>query len=169
MHVLVEISIYVACYSSCMCVCVCVLVIPRDSCSHFLHDRWKLRPETCNASLSQYYLKMKLVDFAWLVALLSSYGMICLSWQQLPAIQRTNFQQLAAYQHDSSICTTNQNAIGVKSRERDCQSKFCLLSTDHVQQLKAWPNLAPTPADYIVLLLFLCVRKQLPGCTVANT
>ena len=45
------------------------------------------------------------------------------------------------------------------------QPKFCLPqhNTDHVQ-LKAWPNLAPTPADYIAATV-LCVHKQLPGCT----
>ena len=67
-------------------VVVCVCVILRDSCSHFLRDHWKLRLETCNASLSQYYLEIKLMDF-WLVALLSSYGMICSPRQRLPAIQ----------------------------------------------------------------------------------
>ena len=38
------------------------------------------------------------------------------------AQRRTNSSQQAAYQHDSSICTTKQTATRVKSRERDCQS-----------------------------------------------
>ena len=54
--------------------------------SHFLRDRWKLRPKTCNASLTQYHLEIKLVNFG-LVALLSSYGMICSPWRMLPAVQ----------------------------------------------------------------------------------
>ena len=61
-------------------------VIPRDSCSHFLRDCWKLRPRTCNASLTQYYLEIKLVNFGS-VALLSSYGVICSPRRLLPAIQ----------------------------------------------------------------------------------
>ena len=41
--------------------------------------------------------------------------------------------------------------------------------TDRMQ-LKARPNLAPTPADYIAFpVAVLCVHKQLPGYTVANT
>ena len=35
---------------------------------------------------------------------------------------RTNLPQQAAYQHDSSICTTNHTVTWVKSREQDCQS-----------------------------------------------
>ena len=70
----------------CVCEWVSLWVIPRDSCSHFLRDRCKLRPETCNASLTQYYLEMKLVNFG-LIALLSSYGMICSPRRLLPAIQ----------------------------------------------------------------------------------
>ena len=69
-----------------VCLWVSEWVIPWDSCSHFLRDRWKLRPKTCNASLTQYYLEMKLVNFG-LVALLLSYGMIYSPWRQLPAIQ----------------------------------------------------------------------------------
>ena len=67
-------------------VCVCECVIPRDTCSHFLRDRWKLKSKTCNASLTQYYLEIKLVNFES-VALLSSYGMICSPRRLLPAIQ----------------------------------------------------------------------------------
>ena len=51
------------------------------------------------------------------------------------------------------------------------QPKFCLPqhTTDHVQ-LKAQPNLAPTPADYIAFPApVLCLHKQLLGYTVANT
>ena len=62
------------------------LVISQESCSHFLRDRWKLRTETCIASLTQYYFEMKSVNFG-LVALLSSYGMICSPRRLLPAIQ----------------------------------------------------------------------------------
>ena len=69
-----------------VCVFVSEWVIPRDSCSNFLCDRWKLRSEMCNASLTQYYLEMKLVNFG-LVALLLSYGVICSSRRLLPAIQ----------------------------------------------------------------------------------
>ena len=53
---------------------------------NFLCHHWKLRTETCNASLTQHYLEVKLVDFG-LVALLSSYGVICSPQQLLPAIQ----------------------------------------------------------------------------------
>ena len=67
-------------------VVVCLWVILRDSCSHFLCDHWKLRLKTCNASLTQYYLEMRLVDFG-LVALLSIHGMICSPRWLLPAIQ----------------------------------------------------------------------------------
>ena len=69
-----------------VCLWVSEWVIPWDSCSHFLRDRWKLRPKTCNASLTQYYLEMKLVNFG-LVALLLSYGMIYSPRRLLPAIQ----------------------------------------------------------------------------------
>ena len=51
------------------------------------------------------------------------------------------------------------------------QPKFCLPqhNTDCVR-LKARPNLAPTPADYIAFpATVLYEHKQLPGCTVANT
>ena len=67
----------------CVCEWISEWVIPQDSCSHFLHERWKLRHETWNASLTQYYLETKLVDFG----LLLSYGMISSAWQLLPAIQ----------------------------------------------------------------------------------
>ena len=53
---------------------------------NFLRHHWKLRTETCNASLKQHCLEVKLVDFG-LVALLSSYGVICSPRQLLPAIQ----------------------------------------------------------------------------------
>ena len=46
---------------------------------------WKLSTETCNASLTQYYLEMKLVDFG-LVALLWSYGMIYVQLLTLTAV-----------------------------------------------------------------------------------
>ena len=46
----------------------------------------KLRTETCNTNLMQYYLEMELVNFG-LVALLSSYGMICSPQWLLPVIQ----------------------------------------------------------------------------------
>ena len=45
-----------------VCVCVCVLVIPQESCLHFLHDHCKLKAETCSASLIQYYLEIELVN-----------------------------------------------------------------------------------------------------------
>ena len=69
-----------------VCLWVSVRVILRDSCSHFLRDRWKWMPKTCNASLTQYYLEMKSVNFG-LVALLSSYGIIFSPRRLLPAIQ----------------------------------------------------------------------------------
>ena len=50
----------------------------------FPHDHWKLRTEMCNASTTHYYLKMKMVNFG-LEALLSSYDIICSSWQSLSA------------------------------------------------------------------------------------
>ena len=68
-----------------VCLWVSKWVILRDTCSHFFRDCWKLRPETCNASLT-HYLEMKLVDFG-LVSLLLSYGMICSPQRLLPAIQ----------------------------------------------------------------------------------
>ena len=109
-------------YGSC---CVCVLVIPRDSCLHFLHNRWKIRTETCNASLTQYYLEIKLVNFG-LVALLSSYGVICCSpWRLLPAIQSQ-----AKNKSPTTGCLSKwhfnlynkPDGDQMKSRERDCQS-----------------------------------------------
>ena len=66
-----------------VCLWVSGWLIPWDSCSHFLRNRWNLRPKTCNA---QCYLEIKLVNFG-LVALLSSYGMICSPQQLFPAIQ----------------------------------------------------------------------------------
>ena len=71
--------------------------------------------------------------------------------QQSRIQQGTNPTQQAAYQHDSSICATNQTVTRVKYGERDCQSSVHGLSclplhiTDHVQ-LKPWPNLVPTHA-----------------------
>ena len=77
--------------------------------------------------------------------------MICSPQQLLPAAQspaKSKSSQQAAYKHDSSI-------------------------PYHVQ-LKAWPNLAPTHAivlwiTYSISRSVLCVHKQLPDCTVANT
>ena len=74
----------------------------------------KLSTVTCNASLTQYYLEMKLVDFG-LMALLWSYSVIYIrlltidgrfslfgvSWRAT-CLQRTAFQLC------SSICTTRQ-------------------------------------------------------------
>ena len=109
-------------------VVVCVCVILWDSCSHFLHDRWKLKPKTCNASLTQYYLEMKLVNFG-LVALMSSYGMICSPRWQLPAIQSPAKDKFPTTGCLSTIYTTNQMATRVKSRERDCQNYAALTWT----------------------------------------
>ena len=47
-------------------VVMCVLVIPWDSCSHFLCDHWKSTAETCNASLTQYYLNWNRVGEFWI-------------------------------------------------------------------------------------------------------
>ena len=63
-----------------------------------LHVRWKLSTETCNASLTQYYLEMKLVDFG-LVALLWSYGVIYVRLLTLTAVFccRESVEEQAAY------------------------------------------------------------------------
>ena len=37
----------------------------RDSCLHFLHHRWKLRPKTYNVSLTQQHLEMKWWILDW--------------------------------------------------------------------------------------------------------
>ena len=52
----------------CVCVCLCVCVSAESFPELILCIRWKLSTETCNASLTQYCLEMKLVDFR-LVAL----------------------------------------------------------------------------------------------------
>ena len=74
-------------YGSLVCVCVCVWVCHSARyCSHFLRHRWTLRTEICNASLTQCYLEIELVNFG-LEALLLSYGVICSPWRLLPAVQ----------------------------------------------------------------------------------
>ena len=126
-------------------VVVCVCVILWDSCSHFLHDRWKLKPKTCNASLTQYYLEMKLVNFG-LVALLSSYGMICSPRQLLPAIQSPAKNKIPT----TGCLSTWQFNLYNKSDgdqseiQRTRLPKLCSLNMDRVQ-LRAQPNLAPIP------------------------
>ena len=73
--------------SHCVYVCVCEWVCHSTRyCSHFLRNRWTLRTEMCNASLTQCYLEIELVNFG-LETLLSSYGVICSPWRLLPAVQ----------------------------------------------------------------------------------
>ena len=153
-------------------VCVSEFVILQDSCWHFLRDRWKLRTETCNASLIQHYLEMKLVDFG-LVALLWSYGVICSPRWQLPAIQSPVKNKFPT----TGCLSTWQFNLYNKSKRRlewnpenetakATQTKFCLPQhiTDHVQ-LKVWPNLAPTPADCSWLHCCLKVHSGIPAIT----
>ena len=102
-------------------------VILRDSCSHFLHDRWKLRPKTCNASLTQYCLEMKLVNFGLVhVALLSNYGMIYSPRWLLPAIQSSaKNKSLTAGCLSTGQFNLYNKSDGSPSEicgERDCQS-----------------------------------------------
>ena len=91
----------IRCVCVCVCVCVSVLVIPWDSCLHFLRVCWKLRPETCNVSLKQYYLEMKLL-YCWVMAWFAYLDGSC---QQSRVQWRANSPQQTAYQH---VCTTNQ-------------------------------------------------------------
>ena len=83
--------------------------------------------------------------------------------------------------HGSSICTTNQLATRVKSRERVCQSYTASLSFAYLST--SWMNVCnwrcdlqviwhpATPTNYIAFPpgVLCVVHKQLPGCTVANT
>ena len=99
--------------SSCVCVCACV------SAESFpelvLRICRKLSAETCNASLMQYYLEMKLVDFG-LMALLWSYGVIYVRLLTLTAVfrcpesveEQPAYNGLLSFQLGSSICTTRQ-------------------------------------------------------------
>ena len=120
---------------------------------------------------------MKLVNFG-LVALLSSYmyGMIYSPQRLLPAIQSSERNKSLT----AGCLSTGQFNLYNKSdgnpseiwrtRLPKLHTALPQHRTDHVQ-LKARPNFAPTPADYIAyLLLFckLCVHKQLPGCTMLN-
>ena len=141
-------------------VCVSELVIPWGSCWHFLHDRWKLRTETCNASLIQHYLEMKLVDFG-LVALLWSYGVICSPRWLLPAIQSP-----AKNKSPTTGCLStwqfnlyNESDFDSSEIQRMRLPKLHSLSLRHVQ-MKARPaNLAPTPADYIAFPVTVLVAN----------
>ena len=102
---------------------------------------------------------MKLVDFE-LVGLLSSYGAVCSPRQQLPAIQSP-----AKNKFPTTGCLStwqfnlyNKSDGDQSELQRTRLPKLHRPITDFVQ-LKARPNLAPTPADYIAFPS--TVHKQL--------
>ena len=65
---------------------------------------------------------MELVNFG-LLALLSSYGVICSPRRLLPAIQSPQILHSSLLINMTvQLCTTNQTETRVKSGERDCQS-----------------------------------------------
>ena len=66
----------------------------------------------CKASLTQHYLKMKLVDFGLWRDLLTSMA--------VASNPESSKEQIPYYR--LLIRTKNQMATRVKSRERDCQS-----------------------------------------------
>ena len=84
----------------CVCVCVCVPPISRRA----------LKTKRC-----------KLLGKHNVVVLKNSPRRL------LPVERWPSCSQQTTVQHDSSICTTNQIATWVKSRERDCQSYKVLL------------------------------------------
>ena len=77
-----------------VCLCVSAESVPEL----VLHVHWKLGAETCNVSITQCYLEMKLVDFG-LVALLWSYGVIYVRLLTLTAVFRCpeSVEEQAAY------------------------------------------------------------------------
>ena len=77
-------------------VCLCVCLSAESFPELVLRIRWKLNAETCNASLIQYYLEMKLVDFG-LVTLLWSYGVIyvrLLTWRLFFTVRKPSKSKL---------------------------------------------------------------------------
>ena len=99
---------------------------------------------------------------------MSSYGMICSPQRLLPAVQRRkNPTQQAAYQHDNSICTTNQMATH-RTRLPKLHNLKVLPTTDHVQ-LKAWSNWHPPKPDYIYIAIscYCSLCTQTAACMAA--
>ena len=109
-----------------------------------------------------------------------SYGMICSPRHLLPAIQSPARNKSPTTGCLSTWQVNLHNKSGgdlseiKKTRPPKLHSLSCHQAqhtTDHMQ-LKAWPNLAPIHATCRLccnLRSILCVHKQLPGCTVANT
>ena len=138
--------------SSCVCVCHSARY-----CSHFLHHRWKLRTEMCNASLTQCYLEIELMNFG-LETLLLSYGMICSPWQLLPAVQSPakNKSLTTGWLSTWQFNLYNKSDGNQSEIQRTRLPKLhCLPQhiTDHVQ-LKVQPNFGTHPC-LIVLWYFL--------------
>ena len=153
-------------------VCVAVMCHSTRYCLHFLHNCWILRTEMCNASLTQCYLEIELVNFG-LETSLSSYGVICSPWRLLPAVQSPAKNKSLT----TGCLSTWQFNLYSKSDDDQSETRLpklhsirCLLMAH--MQLKAQPNLAPTHAWLCCGLhafpgTVLCVHKQLPGCAVA--
>ena len=101
---------------------VCLSVHPSVFPSHILHNVWKLSAETGFTSKTQFSWKKYWTDFRF-------EGFVTDLWHDLLSLmavtsnpESSKEHKQAAYQHDSSICTTNQMATRVKSRDWDCQS-----------------------------------------------
>ena len=70
----------------------------------------------------------------------------------------------AAYQHDSSICTTIQMATSVKSREWDCQSYIACCGYLSIL-CKTGPDLAPTHARLCCIYMYTARSCYCSLCT----
>ena len=105
----------------CLCVCVWVCHSARY-CLHFLRHRGTSRTEMCNASLTQCYLESEF----WIRDFVVELWRDLLTLTAVASSPESSEEQIPhnrlLYQHNSSICTTNQMATRVKFRERDCQS-----------------------------------------------
>ena len=127
-----------------MCVYLCVSTesIPEL----VLHICWKLSAETCNASLTQYYLEMKLVDFG-LMALLWSYGVIYVRLLTLTAVFRCpeSVKEQAAYKGLLFNLVVPSVPQGRQWAKLNWDNPGCPRYTGYLPQFTAWFSIRHMP------------------------